>query len=181
MVWSYLFGLGLILWGACAALAVVGRQIWPLDTPLRVRRAASGNRAFAVVICGLGVASCDSVAMPGFDAFKPKPTTTLLLIQSSPSGAEARTSLGQTCRTPCTMQIGAADDFTVSFTLNGYMPQTLTVHSTMSKGGFTTAPSPALDPASLFATLEPATPQPSARKPSRQRPQPTAAGAGAQQ
>jgi hypothetical protein len=116
----------------------------------------------------------------GFDAFKSKPTTTLLLIQSSPAGAEARTSLGKTCHTPCTMQIGAAEDFTVSFTLDGYMPQTLAVHSTMSAGGFTTAPSPVLNPASLFATLEPVTPRP-AQKPSRRQPASAAAGVGAQQ
>jgi hypothetical protein len=117
--------------------------------------------------------------MPGFDAFKPKPTTTLLLIQSSPSNAEARTSLGKTCRTPCTMLIGAAGDFTVSFTLDKYMPQTLTVHSTMSEGGYTTAPSPVLDPASLSVTLEPVAAQ--AQKPSRQNPRSATAGAGAQQ
>src|SRR5262245_5433362 len=121
---------------------------------------AAGNRALAIVICCLGLASCSSgAAIPSFDVFKPKPTTTLMLIQSSPSGAEARTSLGQTCRTPCTFQIGAADDFTVSFALDGYNQQTLTVHSTMSGGGFTTAPSPVLNPSSLFATLERVTPQ----------------------
>jgi hypothetical protein len=138
-------------------------------------------RALAVMILSVGLASCGSVATPSFDAFKPKPTTTLLLIQSTPPGAEARTSLGKTCRTPCTMQIGASEDFTVSFGLNGYMPQTLTVHSTMSKGGFMTAPSPVLEPTTLFATLEPVTPQASPRKPSRQRPGPAAAAAGAQQ
>lgn len=142
---------------------------------------AVGKRVLAVAICGVGLASCSSVAMPSFDAFKEKPTTTLLLIQSSPSGAEARTSLGQTCRTPCTMQIGAADDFTVSFGLDGYMPQTLTVHSTMSEGGFMTAPSPVLKPASLFPVLEPVAPKIGAQKPSRQRPRPAVAGAGTQQ
>jgi hypothetical protein len=121
-----------------------------------------------------------SFAMPSFNAFKSKPTTTLLLIQSSPAGAEARTSLGKTCHTPCTMQIGAAEDFTVSFTLDGYVPQTLTVHSTMSGGGFMTAPSPVLNPGSLFATLEPVTPR-QAQKPPRRQPPSTAAGAGAQQ
>src|SRR5215475_2812436 len=134
-------------------------------------------RALVVVICSFGFAACSSGAMPSFDAFKPKPTTTLLLIQSSPAGAEARTTLGKTCRTPCTMQIGSSEDFTVSFALNGYMPQTLTVHSTMSGGGFMTAPSPVLNPASLFATLEPVTPQASPRKPSRQPPAPAAAAA----
>jgi hypothetical protein len=105
--------------------------------------------------------------MPSFNAFKPKPTTTLLLIESSPGGAEAKTSLGQSCRTPCTMQIGASSDFTVAFTLDGYKPQTLTVHATMSTGGFTTAPSPVFDPPSLFPTLEPMKPPAVARKPSR--------------
>jgi hypothetical protein len=138
-------------------------------------------RTLAVVICSVGLASCGSFTMPGFDSLKPKPTTTLLLIQSTPPGAEARTSLGKTCRTPCTMQIGSGEDFTVSFGLNGYVPQTLTVHSTMSEGGFTTAPSPVLNPTSLFATLEPVTPQASPRKPSKPRPGPAAAAAGAQQ
>jgi hypothetical protein len=75
------------------------------------------------------------------------------------------------------MLIGAADDFIVSFALDGYMPQTLTVHSTMSEGGLITAPSLVLDPAYLFAELEPVRPQASPRKPSRQRPGPAAAGA----
>jgi hypothetical protein len=145
------------------------------------RMLRASYRALAVVICSVGLASCGSLAMPGFDAFTPKPTTTLLLIQSSPPGAEARTSLGKTCRTPCTMQIGSSEDFTVSFGLNGYMPQTLTVHASMSGGDFMTAASPVLNPASLFATLEPVTPQASPRKPSRQRPGPAAAAAGVQQ
>jgi hypothetical protein len=107
--------------------------------------------------------------MPSFDVFKPKPTTTLLLIESNPAGAEAKTSLGQTCHTPCTMQIGASNDFTVNFALEGYVPQTLTVHATMSAGGFTTAPSPVFDPPSLFPTLEPLRPPGVARKPSKPR------------
>jgi hypothetical protein len=76
------------------------------------------------------------------------------------------------------MLIGVANDFTVSFALDGYMPQTLTVHSTMSEGvPMVTVPSPVLDPAYLFVKLEPARPQESPRKPSRQRPGPAAAGA----
>jgi hypothetical protein len=128
------------------------------------------GRGLAVVMCGLELAACSS--MPGFNAFQSKPTTTVLLIKSSPAGAEAQTSLGGTCRTPCTMAIGAANDFTVSFVRDGYVPQTVTVHATMS-GGFMTAPSPRFDPESVFVTLEPV-PQPEAPK-KRQRPQPVAA------
>ena len=46
--------------------------------------------------------------------------------ESEPAGAEARTSLGQTCRTPCSLAV-AANEFTVSFTLPGYQPQTVPV------------------------------------------------------
>ena len=140
---------------------------------------AASNRALVVAICSLGLASCSSAAMPGFDAFKSKPTPTLLLIQSNPGGAEARTSLGQKCNTPCTLWISAAGDFTVSFTLNGYMSQTLPVHSTMSAGGFTTDPSPVLDPPSLFPTLEATTPQ--TQKMAKQHPRSAATQTGAQQ
>jgi hypothetical protein len=131
--------------------------------------ARRGSRVVAVAMAGLSLASCSSVSMPGFDAFKPKPTTTLLLIESSPAGAEAKTSLGQSCRTPCTVQIGAANDFTVAFTLDGYKPQTLNVHATMSPGGFSTAPSPVFDPPSLFPTLEPVRPPAIVRKPPKPR------------
>jgi|HubBroStandDraft_3_1064219.scaffolds.fasta_scaffold495999_1 hypothetical protein len=125
------------------------------------------DRAFALVICGLALAACSS---SGFDAFKAKPTTTGLLIQSNPPGVDARSSLGGTCHTPCTMAIGTVGDFTISFSRDGYEPQARTVHSTMSEGGFTTAPSPVLAPNPVFVMLEPP-----AKQPVRQRPQPPAA------
>jgi hypothetical protein len=151
-----------------------------LRATVRTHLAAS-NRALAVATCSLGLASCGSAAMPSLDALKPKPDGAVLIVESSPSGAEARASLGKTCHTPCSMLIGAAGDFTVSFALDGYMPQTLTVHATMSESVLMlTVPSPALDPTYLFAKLEPVTPQASPRKPSRPRPAPAATGAGAQ-
>jgi hypothetical protein len=121
---------------------------------------------FALVICGLGLAACgSSQTLPGLDAFKPKPTTTTLLVQSNPDGADARSSLGGTCRTPCTMAIAVAGDFTISFARDGYEPQTVTIHSTMSEGGYTTPASPTLDPNVVSATLKP-----QAKQPARQRP-----------
>src|SRR5215471_9130888 len=36
MDWVYLFGLGLVLWGACGGVVAVGRRIWSLDTTLRI-------------------------------------------------------------------------------------------------------------------------------------------------
>jgi hypothetical protein len=52
---------------------------------------------FVLAICGFGLAACgSSQTLPGFDAFKPKPTTTALLVQSNPDGADARSSFGGT-------------------------------------------------------------------------------------
>jgi hypothetical protein len=136
------------------------------------RRPEGGNRlrrnehmkldlAFALMMCGLGLAACGS--MPNFDSLKPKPTTTVLLVQSDPARAEARSSLGGTCRTPCTMAIATAGDFTVGFAREGYEPQTVTVHSTMSEGDYMTAPSPVLEPGTAYVMLRPL-PQAKAQK-----------------
>jgi hypothetical protein len=116
---------------------------------------------FAAALAGLGLASCSttsttpvstSTSSGYFDAFKSKPTTTLMLIESNPGGAQAKTSFGKACTTPCTMLIGESSDFTVTFTMPGYVSQTVTVHATMNSGGWTTTPSPVFDPPSLFPT-----------------------------
>jgi hypothetical protein len=52
--------------------------------------------------------------------------TVPLQFESEPAGAEVKTSGGQTCRTPCALAIPAAD-FTATYTLNGYQPQTIAV------------------------------------------------------
>jgi hypothetical protein len=122
-------------------------------TRLRPNANMKLDRALTLVMCGLGLAACSS--MPGFDLLKPKPTSTVLLIQSDPAGAEARSSLGETCRTPCTMAIGTAKDFTIGFARDGHEPQSVTVHSTMSGGDYMTAPSPVLDPSTVYVTLRP--------------------------
>jgi hypothetical protein len=54
------------------------------------------------------------------------PAATIRL-ESEPSGAEAKTSLGPTCRTPCTHDVTAATDFTVTFSLAGYVLQDVRV------------------------------------------------------
>jgi len=147
---------------------------------IRLRRNADMklDRAFALLMCGLGMAACSSV--PGLDSLKPKPTTTVLLIQSNPASAEARSSLGGTCRTPCTMAVGTAGDFTISFARDGYEPQTVSVHSTMSEGDYMTAPSPVLDPSPVYVTLEPLLRAKAPKLEARQRPQPPAATSRAQ-
>src|SRR5262249_25805056 len=47
--------------------------------------------------------------------------------ESEPPGAEAKTSLGQNCRTPCQFRVQPGSEFSVTFTLSGYQPQTVSV------------------------------------------------------
>lgn len=50
-----------------------------------------------------------------------------LQLESEPAGADAKTSLGPSCRTPCALPISPGPNFTVTFTLDGYQPQTVSV------------------------------------------------------
>ena len=47
-------------------------------------------------------------------------TTNQVQINSNPPEAQARTSMGHVCITPCTLQFGRKDEFTVLFTKPGY-------------------------------------------------------------
>jgi hypothetical protein len=144
------------------------------------------TRIIAVAACGLGLASCSSwsLSWPSFDSIKSKPATTNLTIESDPPGAEARTSQGMTCRTPCTLAVPVADEFAVSYALNGYMPQSVTVRpqhpaSTFSLDGVTGA-TPTIEPNPVFVELKPSAPppKPPAPKPKKKRPPATAAAPG---
>jgi hypothetical protein len=145
------------------------------------------TRITAVVACGLGLSSCSSwsLSWPSFDSLKSKPATTNLTIESDPPGAEARTSQGTTCRTPCTLAVPAAEEFAVSYALNGYMPQSVTIRpqqpaSALSLDGITGAP-PTIEPNPVFVELKPAGPPPKAPpakpKPNKKRPPPAPAAA----
>src|SRR5215211_2844580 len=88
-----------------------------------------------------------------------------ITLQSDPLGAEARTSLGPACRTPCTVAVPARGEFTVTFALAGYDPQTVPV-SVLTSGAIGTdytapvqfAPNP------VVAQLEAAPPPVAAKK-----------------
>jgi Na+-transporting NADH:ubiquinone oxidoreductase subunit NqrD len=48
VAWINLFGLGLLLWGACGAVMAAGRRLWSLSTALRVHLVAAPAAAFLV-------------------------------------------------------------------------------------------------------------------------------------
>jgi hypothetical protein len=97
-----------------------------------------------------------------------RPAAVSLTIESDPPGADARTSLGATCRTPCVVQVVADREFTVSYALNGFVPQAVTVvprAPDMSTHDFgAPAPVAELTPNPVYAQLQPAPPPPMTKK-----------------
>jgi hypothetical protein len=118
-------------------------------------------RTLAAVGCGFALAAC-SFSMPSFDFLKSGPTTEVLRIESEPPGADARTSQGQTCRTPCELTVPTDSELAVTVQMAGFQPQTLPVRAD-SRGGDTR-----LQPNPLYVELQPAAPV----KPARPAPAP---------
>ena len=126
----------------------------------------------SAVLGALLVAGCSSWApswdwVPSMSSFG-RPATVSLTIESDPPGADARTSLGASCRTPCMIPVAADREFTVAYALNGYVPQIVTVvprpvEMTAPDIG---SPPPAaeLSPNPVFAQLQPAPPPPMTKK-----------------
>jgi hypothetical protein len=140
------------------------------------------KRTVAIAACGLSLAGCSGLSMPSMPSFSlpgSGPGTTTVQFESEPAGAEARTSSGQTCRTPCAQAI-AANELTVTFSLNGYQSQTIPVRISASTEAVDpntgVAPAPRMVPNPVYVELQPAAPPPpAARKPPpRQRQQPVA-------
>jgi hypothetical protein len=110
-------------------------------------------RIVGVVAMGLGLAAC-SFSMPSMDFFSSKPTTASLSIESNPPGADAKLSTGATCKTPCSLTVSLASEFTVAVALTGYGPETRTVKPVAPEGSSKDAAATLLDPNPLFIELK---------------------------
>lgn len=123
------------------------------------------RRVILVAAAGLGLAGCSSFST---DYFRPTPPPVTVQLESAPQGANAVTSLGPGCKTPCSVAVPAADSFTVSYTLNKFQPMTIPVQVVRIPGDFLTPASTTIDPNPVVAELQPAAPPPRAvRKPLR--------------
>ena len=113
--------------------------------------------------------------------FKSAPPNVQVQLESSPPGADAKTSLGSGCKTPCSVSVPAPNGpFTVSYALNKFQPASVPVNVIRNPGDFTTPASVTTDPNPVFAELQPATPPKPVRKPHRPRkPKPAAAAPAA--
>jgi hypothetical protein len=99
------------------------------------------------------------MSMPSLDFFKSTPATEQLRVESEPPGADARTTQGQSCRTPCELSVTSGGEIAVSYSLNGYQPQTLQVRAEPSPDG-----APRLQPNPVYAELQPMRPTPAKKK-----------------
>ena len=120
------------------------------------------RRVIAIAIAGASLGGCSSTpSLSSFsDYFRSAPPAIQVQLESQPAGADAKTSLGPGCKTPCSVSVPAPDTgFSVTFLLPKFEPATVPVNVIRNPDG------PALtDPNPVFAELRPAGPPPRAHK-----------------
>lgn len=121
-------------------------------------------RVIAIIGGALALAACTSSSDLG-DLFKPAPTMDTVRFESEPPGADAKTSNGQTCKTPCALALPTAGPLSVTFTLAGYQSVSEDIEVIQNTGS-----PPSLRPNPVVVELSPAPPAPPAKKPARRRP-----------
>ena len=133
-------------------------------------------RVIVMVSGTLALAACSSTPdWMNLDALKPAPIMDTVRFESEPPGAEAKTSTGQTCRTPCALALPVNSPLTVTFTLNGYQPETEAIEPI----AMTDSP-PGLRPNPVVVELTPAPPPPKqVKKPAPPKKKPAAKPAAA--
>jgi hypothetical protein len=124
------------------------------------------SRVIAVMACGFTLAAC-SGSTPSLTFLRSAPPSEALRIESEPPGAEAKTSLGQSCRTPCELVVQGAGEFSVTLALAGYRPQTISVRpeapAPADRDSEAPAAVPHLAPNPVYVELEPAPAAPPAK------------------
>jgi hypothetical protein len=118
------------------------------------------RRVIVLAVTGMSLAGCSSFSM---DSFKPTPPPVQVQLESTPPGADARTSLGPGCKTPCSVSVPAPDTgFSVTYTMNKFLPATIPVQVIRNPGDFANPATTVTDPNPVVAELQPAGPPPKA-------------------
>uniref|UniRef100_Q07Q55 PEGA domain-containing protein n=1 Tax=Rhodopseudomonas palustris (strain BisA53) TaxID=316055 RepID=Q07Q55_RHOP5 len=129
-----------------------------------------------VAALSLSVAGCSSLSL---DSFKPTPPSVTVQLDSVPPGADAVTSLGPSCKTPCSVAVPATGNFTVTYTLNKFETATVPVQVTVLPGDFTSSPSTTVDPNPVVAELQSLVPAKKAKPIRKKKPKAKPAAAAA--
>ena len=123
-------------------------------------------RFLVVVASGLALTACASADL---DFLKPAPQMDTLRFESEPPGAEAKTSTGQSCRTPCALAVEANAALTVTFSLNGFQSESVSVELVgMGDGTTKLRPNPVM--VQLKSAGPPPKKKPTPRKPGAKKP-----------
>jgi hypothetical protein len=131
----------------------------------------SKRRVVAMALAGgCCLSGCSSMPSLSWDYFKSTPPSIQVQLESQPPGADARTSVGPSCKTPCNVSIAAPDTgFTVTYNLPKFQPATIPVQVTRNPGDLTTAATTTIDPNPVFAQLQPAGPPPRMHGPKKKK------------
>lgn len=132
------------------------------------------RRVIVLALAGLSLAGCASFSL---DSFRSAPPPVTVQLDSIPPGAEARTSLGPSCKTPCSIPVNAEGGFSVTYTLAKFQPLTVPVQVIRNPGDFTTPATTVTDPNPVVAELQPLTPPRRAVKKMIKKRKPAAAAA----
>jgi hypothetical protein len=136
------------------------------------------RRVIAIAIAGASLGGCSSFSVG--DYFKSTPPAVQVQLESQPPGADAKTSLGPGCKTPCSVTVNAPDaGFSVDYTLLKYQPATVQVQVVHNPGDLSNPATTVTDPNPVFAELQPAGPPPKAHRATKpkhvKKPKPAAA------
>jgi hypothetical protein len=130
------------------------------------------SRVIAIMACGFTLAACSSISSlstSSLNFMKSTPSSEALRIESEPPGAEARTSSGQSCRTPCELAVQASGEVSVTLALNGFQPQTVSVRpeapAPAERDSEVAPAGPRLAPNPIYVELQPALAAPPGKKP----------------
>jgi hypothetical protein len=122
-------------------------------------------RLIVILAAGLSLGGCASggASPDWWPKFEPTPVS--IQFESQPAGAEAKTSTGQSCQTPCAIALPPDKEFAVTFALAGYQPQTIPVQITKPEGDPFAEASLQPNPVAVELAVAPKTP--AKRKPAR--------------
>jgi hypothetical protein len=114
----------------------------------------------AAMALAAALAGCSgsSLSMPDWMSLSPKPSappSQTLQFESDPPGADVRTAQGQTCQTPCALNV-PAESQAVSFNKAGYLPQTVQVTVRIPDHSMFESPPPDVQPNPVAVVLQPA-------------------------
>ncbi len=135
------------------------------------------RRVILIAAASITLAGCGSTS--SLDFLKPTPPNVTVRLESVPPGADAKTSVGPGCKTPCAVSIPSTDNFTVTYSLDKYQPQTVAVTTAQVPGELGSPATVTTDPNPVFAELQPAAPPKRAVRHPRKKPKPAAAAPAA--